>query len=102
MKITKKVKARVDKLIDNILDGTDLHVWLQIAPNVSRRPRAPAEVKMGSFITFCEQISAKKEPLRPRNSRCPSGPRLQSCLGARAAAFMLSRPSLLPFIYTEA
>lgn len=26
MKITKKVKARVDKLIDNILDGTDLHV----------------------------------------------------------------------------
>lgn len=65
MKITKKVKARVDKLIDNILDGTDLHVWLQIAPNVSCRPRAPAEVKMGSFITFCEQISAKRNHCDP-------------------------------------
>lgn len=26
MKITKKVKAQVDKLIDNVLGGTDLHV----------------------------------------------------------------------------
>lgn len=85
MKITKKVKARVDKLIDNILDGTDLHVDYKLLL-MSPVDAGPSRSENGLIHYFLRANFCKKEPQRPRNSRCPSGPGLQSCPGARAAA----------------
>jgi len=86
MKITKKVKARVDKLIDNILDGTDLHVDYKLLLMFSHRLQATLKAKMGSFITSGKQISVKRNRRGPEDSRCPLGMRLQSCLGAKTTA----------------
>lgn len=57
MKITKKVRAWLDKLIDNILDGTDLHVEYKLLLISLCRLQATVREVMGSlFIILGKQI----------------------------------------------
>lgn len=61
MKITKQVRAWVDKLIDNILDGTDLHVEYKLLLISLCRLQATVREVMGSlFIILGKQISLKR------------------------------------------
>lgn len=70
MKITKKVRAWLDKLIDNILDGTDLHVAYKLLLISLCRLQATVREVMGSlFIILGKQISMNRSPQQPR--RCP-------------------------------
>lgn len=74
MKITKKVKAQVDKLIDNILGGTDLHVdyKLLLMSLVDCRPQskwkwahsllyASKSLRKGTAVTQKLQMSSGAE-----------------------------------------
>lgn len=87
MKITKKVKARVDKLIDNILDGTDLHVdyKLLLMSLVDCRPQSKR--KWAHSLFEASKFLQKRTHRDPEDSRCPPGPGLQSCPGAKTTAF---------------
>lgn len=66
MKITKKVRPWLDKLIDNILDGTDLHVEYKLLLISLCTLQATVREVMGSlFIILGKQISTNRRPWKP-------------------------------------